>query len=130
MDGVSHYPKWLYEPQDAPLHFLQIIRDWYLGMFNDPYIQEDKSPNWIAPFVVLEFIFLFPTAIYAIFRLSQKQGTTGPLELLLLVYGFEMAMSTYLCINDIALWDPVDYPTAVKNVFKYQIYGPYVILRE
>lgn len=127
---MAHYPKWLYEPKDAPLHFLQIIREWYLGMFNDPYIQADKSPNWIAPFVVLEFVFLFPAAVYAIFRLSQKQGTTGPLELLLLVYGFEMAVSTYLCINDIKLWDPVEYPAAVKNAFIYQIYGPYVILRK
>ncbi|KAJ9138112.1 hypothetical protein NKR23_g8632 [Pleurostoma richardsiae] len=126
-DAVPSYPAWLYKPEGSPLHFLQLLQDAYLSMYNDPFVQEDLAPRWIRPLFAIELLFQLPVAAYASYQLRGKAGTTGPLELLLLCYAFEVALSTLLCVNDVFYWDPVEYPPEVKNDFIFKLYGPWLV---
>lgn len=124
------YPAWLYKETGSPLHFLQKISDYYIETYNDPLVQSATEPNWIQLFFLVELAFSLPTAIYAAFYLSGTRGTTGPLELLWLVYAFETAFSTLICINEIFYFDPAVYSQDAKNVFMYHLYGPWFVIRE
>jgi len=76
-------------------------------------------------FLWAELLFSLPAILYALYRLAGRAGTTGALELLLLVYAFETAFTAAVCINDVGYWDPAAYPPRLKNVFRYQLYGPW-----
>ncbi|ROW14041.1 hypothetical protein VPNG_04040 [Cytospora leucostoma] len=125
VDAVQFYPAWLYKTPETPLYFLQQLKDFYVATYNDPLVQPETEPNWIPVMFIIELFFQLPVVIYGAWSLSGKRGTTGPLELLLLVYAFETAFSTLLCINDVFSWDPAVYSPEQKNVFLYQLYGPW-----
>jgi len=87
--------------------------------------------SWSVLFLRLELAFLLPASIYSVYRLlGSNKGTTGPLELLLLVHGFQSALTTGVCLYDIDSWDPVVYPADVKSVFFYQMFGPWFVACE
>lgn len=127
---MQFYPDWLCTTPESPLYFLQQLKDFYVATYNDPLVQPESEPNWIRVMFKIELWFQLPAVIYAAWRLSGKKSTTGRLELLLLVYAFETAFSTLLCINDVFYWDPVVYPQEQKNVFLYQLYGPWFAIRK
>ncbi len=141
VDAVGQYPTWLYVPEDSPLHFLQLIRESYIRDYYDPLFQltAETGPSWVPLFFAVEFAFLLPTVLYALYRLfpfgrgrasATTATTTGPLELLLLVYSFEVAFTSAVCINDVLYWDPAVYSPAQKNMFIYQLFGPWFLVRE
>ncbi|KUI53809.1 hypothetical protein VP1G_01110 [Cytospora mali] len=125
IDAVQFYPEWLYKAPGSPLYCLQQLKDFYVATYNDPLVQPETEPNWIRLMFIIELCFQLPVVFYATWRLSGKRGTTGRLELLLLVYAFETAFSTLLCINDVFSWDPMVYSPEQKNVFLCQLYGPW-----
>lgn len=130
IDAVQFYPPQLYKAPGSPLYFLQQIKDFYVATYNDPLVQPETEPNWMHLVSVVEISFQLPVALYAALRLSGKRGTSGPFELLLLVYAFETAFSTLLCVNDVFYWDPAVYSWEQKNVFLFQLYGAWLVIRE
>ncbi len=131
IDAVDLYPTWLYLPDDSPLHFLHIFRQNYIRDYNDPITQwtPDSGMNWVPLFLGFEFLVSFPIALYSIYRLSGRKGTTGPHELLLLVYAFEVAFPAAVCVHDVSYWDPNVYSPEQKDMFRYQLYGPWFAIR-
>ena len=83
----------------------------------------------------IELAFTLPVVVYAVYRFASMKAaattsTTGPLELLLVVYAFETALTTAVCINDVGYWTPALYSTAEKNVFRFQLFGPWFAMRK
>lgn len=101
-----------------------------MATYNDPLVQPETEPNWMHLVSVVEIGFQLPVALYAAWRLSGKRGTSGPFELLLLVYAFETAFSTLLCVNDVFYWDPAVYSWEQKKVFLFQLYGAWLVIRK
>ncbi|KAK2613969.1 hypothetical protein N8I77_000835 [Diaporthe amygdali] len=128
IDAVQFYPPQLYKTPESPLYFLQQIKDFYVATYNDPLVQPETEPNWMHMVSVVEIGFQLPVALYAAWKLSGRKGTSGPFELLLLVYAFETAFSTLLCINDVFYWDPAVYSQEQKNVFLFQLYGAWLVI--
>lgn len=131
---MPFYPRWLYEPADSPLHFLQRIRSDYIATYNDPIVQwtpESGRDSWIPLFTHIEMLFQLPTAMVAVRRLGgRRTGTTGSDELLFLVYALETALTTLVCLHDVFWWDNDVYPAELKNAFLFKIYGPWFAIRE
>lgn len=137
VDGYDHlFPTWLHEAPGSPLHALAIFRQWYIREFNDPIVQwsPDKATghdSWISLFMHIEFLFTLPIVLYTVYRLGiQRKGTSGADELLLLVYGLETALTTSVCLYDVSYWDDALYPSRLKNVFRFQFYGPWMLIRK
>jgi hypothetical protein len=148
VDAVDHYPAWLCADADAPLHFLHTFRQWYVTTYHDPLM--DWTPakgaavgaggSWMALFLWIEIGATLPMVLYSVYRFaklatswstkSKTVSTTGPWELLLLVYAFETALTPAVCIHDVGYWSPAVYSEADKNVFRYQLFGPYFAMRE
>jgi len=136
---VPLYPANLWQPPTGPLHFLHRLRSWYVSTYNDPIMQWTPDlgrDNWISLFFHLEILFLLPTCMYAVYqhgvRADRKDGGrfTGPEELLYLVYAFQTAFTTLVCIHDVAYWDPGVYSASAKRMFVFGLYGPYFAIRK
>lgn len=84
----------------------------------------------------LEVFFLLPTAVYAAYSLlpigaaGRKRGTTGPQELLFLIYAFHSALTTLVCVYDVFWWDGAVYSREVKTEFVFKLYGPWLVVCE
>lgn len=130
VDGVPYiYPAWLYQPKGSPLHFLQMIRDYDINTYNDPLFQEHLAPNFMHFLFVIEIGFQLPTVLFSLYRF-RKGTTTGSLELLLLVYAFETAFTTALCMNSVFFIDELVFTPEQRTVFLWQLMGPWVAIRE
>lgn len=78
---------------------------------------------------VIEVGFQLPVVIYSLFRF--RQGTTsGPFELLLLLYAFETAFSTVLCINACFFVDEKVFTPEQRSAFLWQLMAPWVAVRK
>lgn len=136
VDAVPYYPEDLRIPPTSPLHFLERLRNFYIETFNDPIVQwtpELGHDNWIPLFFHIEMLFLLPVCMYTVYTQAfgnRKASFTGPEELLYLVYAFVTAFTTLVCLNDVFYWDDILYPAQAKNVFLFQLYGPWVVIRE
>jgi hypothetical protein len=134
---VPLYPAHLHVPPSSPLHFLDRLRSFYISTYNDPIMQwtpDVGHDNWIHLFFNLEMLFLLPTCMYAVYqhgvRADRKTGFTGAEELLYLVYAFQTAFTTFVCLNDVAYWDPAVYSASDKRMFVFGLYGPYFAIRK
>lgn len=84
-------------------------------------------------FLYIEFGFTLPVVLYAVYRLGfshRSKGTSGADELLFLVYGFETAFTTLVCFHDVFYWDESDYSAELKSTFKYNFFGPWIVMRQ
>ncbi|KAJ4390108.1 hypothetical protein N0V93_007581 [Gnomoniopsis smithogilvyi] len=128
VDGVPYiYPAWLYQPKGSPLHFLQKIRDYDINTYNDPLFQEHLAPNFMHFLFIIEIGFQLPTVLFSLYRF-RKGTTTGPFELLLLVYAFETAFSTALCMNSVFFIDELVFTPEQRTVFLWQLMGPWATI--
>ncbi len=127
---MDKYPAWLWVPSDSPLHFLYVLREWYIQEYNDPMAQwtPESGMSWVPLFFWAELLFSLPIVLYSVYRLPGRVGTSGVTELLILLYAFETAFTTAVCINDVPYWDPKVYSAEQKTVFFYQL-GPWVLIR-
>ncbi len=120
-------------PKDAPLHFLWTLHEWYLREYNDPIVgwtPESAGMGWVPFFMHIETFFSLPVVLYALYRIGgSRAGTTGPLELLLLIYSFHTSFTTAICINDVLYWDPAVYSPAQKKDF-FQMFTPWCVIRK
>lgn len=123
------YPAWLYQPPGSPLHFMQQLRDYDINTFNDPLFQPDLAPNFMPFLFALEMGFQLPTVVYSLLRL-RKGTTSGPFELLLMVYAFETAFTTALCMYSVFYIDEAVFTPAQRSVFLWQLMGPWLAVRE
>lgn len=132
VDLVPFYPSSLYADPSAPLHFLQVIRDFYISTYNDPYFvtPHDGLPSWFKLFTYIEIVYQLPMAVWMVYRFSGRTGTTPGFELAVLVFAVECALTTLTCIYDTLHWDPAVYSQAQKNVFIFNLYGPWVVMRK
>ncbi|EFQ36586.1 hypothetical protein CGRA01v4_08467 [Colletotrichum graminicola] len=130
VDLVPFYPSSLYADPSSPLHFLQLLRDFYIQTYNDPYFvtPHDGLPSWFKLFTYIEIFYQLPMAIWMVYGFSRRTGTTPGFELAVLVFAVECALTTLTCIYDTLHWDPAVYSQAQKNVFIFNLYGPWVVI--
>jgi hypothetical protein len=139
VDAVSLYPSWLYQPPGSPLHFLQQLRTWYIATYNDPILQWSPEAaastlnhghgSWIHFVLLVEVMVSLPTAFYSVYQLGfANSGTSGPQELWLLVYAFETAFTTFICIHDVSYWDDSVYSPELKNTFLFNFFTPWFVM--
>ncbi|KAL0933431.1 uncharacterized protein CTRU02_212394 [Colletotrichum truncatum] len=130
MDLVPFYPPSLYTTPASPLHFLQLLRDFYISTYNDPFFVAPHAglPSWYKLFTYLETFYQLPMTIWMIHRFSRRTGSTPGFELAVLVFSVECVLTTLTCIYDVFHWDPSVYSDAQKNVFIFNLYGPWVII--
>ncbi|KAK3938324.1 hypothetical protein QBC46DRAFT_355966 [Diplogelasinospora grovesii] len=134
VDATHFYPKWLYASPESPLHFMQLIKDNYISTYNDPIAQwtaetATQHSSWIPLFLSIEMLFSAPIVLYAVYRLGVKRaGTTGANELLFLVYAFETAFTTLVCIHDVLYWDDAVYNIDLKRTFVFNLFGPWFVI--
>lgn len=132
VDLVPFYPSALYAKPDSPLHFLQLLRDFYISTYNDPFFvaPHDSHPSWFQLFTYLEIFYQLPMAVWMVYRFSRRSATTPGFELAVLVFSVECIVTTLTCIHDVFYWDPAVYSQAQKNVFIFNLYGPWVVIRK
>lgn len=106
-----------------------MIRDYDINTYNDPLFQEHLAPNFMHFLFVIEIGFQLPTVLFSLYQF-RKGTTTGPFELLLLVYAFETAFSTVLCMNSVFFIDELVFTPEQRSVFLWQLMGPWVAIRE
>ncbi|KAF6827568.1 hypothetical protein CPLU01_09037 [Colletotrichum plurivorum] len=130
VDLVPFYPPSLYATPSSPLHFLQQLRNFYIATYNDPFFtaSHDALPSWFKLFTYIEMGYQLPMAAWMIYRFSRRAGTTPGFELAVLVFCVECALTTLTCICDVFHWDPAVYSQAQKNVFVFNLYGPWVVI--
>ncbi|KAK2000489.1 hypothetical protein LX36DRAFT_709353 [Colletotrichum falcatum] len=130
VDLVPFYPPSLYADPSSPLHFLQLLRDFYISTYNDPYFvtPHDGLPSWFRLFTKIEMFYQLPMAAWMVYGFSGRTGTTPGFELAVVVFAVECALTTLTCIYDILHLDPAVYSQAQKNVFVFNLYGPWVVI--
>lgn len=136
IDGLDFlYPKWFYEPTGSPFHIFYMVKQFYIADTNDPIVQWSKETasghdSWMGMFLYLEMAIELPIVLFTVYRLGiQRKGTSGAHELALLVYSFQTAFTTAVCIHDVFYWDPSVYTAEVKNKVIGMSYLPWVIVR-
>ncbi|KAK1594162.1 transmembrane protein 6/97 [Colletotrichum navitas] len=130
VDLVPFYPSSLYADPSSPLHFLQLLRDFYIQTYNDLYFvtPHDSLPSWFKLFSYIEIFYQLPMAVWMVYGFSRRTGTTPGFELAVLVFAVQCALTTLTCIYDTLYWDPAVYSQAQKNVFIFNLYGPWVVI--
>ncbi|KAK3319443.1 transmembrane protein 6/97 [Apodospora peruviana] len=134
IDALEFYPKWLHESPGAPLHLFATVQKEHIAKYNDPIVQWSRETasghdSWMGLFLYLEFAFTLPTVLYALYRFGVKRtGTSGADELLFLLYGFETALTTLVCIHDSFYWDDAVYSAEVKRTFQVNFFGPWFVI--
>ncbi|KAK3391161.1 transmembrane protein 6/97 [Podospora didyma] len=133
IDGLHFlFPSWVYELAGSPLHFAHRTKQDYITSTNDAIAQ--WSPEgingenaWIGFFLYAEIFTTLPVVLYAIWHLGvRRRGTSGATELVLLVYGYHVALSTAMCIYSVLFWDPAVYSREAKRTLILQYYAPWL----
>ncbi|KKF93737.1 hypothetical protein CFO_g3891 [Ceratocystis platani] len=127
VDLVPFYPAWLWATPDAPLSFLNAIRQFYITTYNDPYFTQ-PHPSWFDLFTYIEVVYQFPAAAYLLFKFMTERQTSGVTELHALIFSLGFALTTLTCVWDVPYWDSTVYTTAQKVEFMTVIYGPFFLI--
>ncbi|KAK4184250.1 transmembrane protein 6/97 [Podospora australis] len=128
------YPSSLYLPESSPLHAVWQVKQWYIQTYNDPILKwtaatGPQHSSWIGLFMHLEFFFLVPVMMYAMYRMGiQQRGTSGADELLYFVYALEVAFTTGVIFYDSFFWDPAVYSDNLKWTLRVQFYAPFLFV--
>ena len=129
---VPLYPSIYWKKEGGVLRILYHIRQYYIDTFNDPYFQmeHDQVPPWYTLFLYLEVIYQIPMNIWIRTACGEKEGTYPLFEVFAVAYGMQVALTTIVCIWDVAYWDPAIYSVQDKNIFVFGLYGPFVLIRK
>ncbi|KAF4974796.1 hypothetical protein FZEAL_8350 [Fusarium zealandicum] len=128
LDFTAFYPKSLYEPPSAPLHFLIIIRDQYLANSGDPFFGGTFEGHWFHGFLYIELLFQFPLAVYLVSQLASKKPSSGPTELAGLAFGCLTAMGSVACACELWQMGPELVKEEHKASLFYGTYLPFVVI--
>lgn len=135
IDGLEFFPKWTYEPAGSPLHFFHDLKSDYIAEHRDPIALWSPATasghdSWMGLFIYLEWALALPVVLFTVYRLGvQRKGTSGAHELVLLVYSFEVALSTLVCIHDVFYWDE-SYTAEARKTLILNMYSPWLIIRK
>lgn len=125
-------------PPSSPLHFLHDLRAYYLTTYADQFFVAPPAvvPPFFKFFTFLELVFHLPVSVWAVRFLSGatgrkgKGGTTGPAELVLLVYGLETVLSTAACMYEAYCWDVALVTREQRVMLLGALYGSYLAIGE
>ncbi|KAL5600891.1 hypothetical protein BROUX41_005730 [Berkeleyomyces rouxiae] len=127
VDLVPFYPSRLWAMPNAPLSFLNSIRQFYIDTYNDPYFTS-THPSWFDLFTYIELFYQFPAAAYLLFQFLTEKNISGTTELHALVFSLGFALTTLTCVWDVQYWDPAVYSAPKKLEFMGLIYGPFFLI--
>ncbi|KAJ6782887.1 hypothetical protein PWT90_09920 [Aphanocladium album] len=131
LDLVAFYPKALWEPAGAPLHFLVGVRKHYLASSGDPFFSAasavHKAP-WFVAFLYIEALVQFPLAAYLVSRLASTRRMAGPAELAGLAFGCLTFMGSAACCYELLHMGPAEVAIEKKQKLLYGTYFPFVVI--
>ncbi|KAH6685907.1 transmembrane protein 6/97 [Plectosphaerella plurivora] len=131
VDLVPLYPESYWANPKSIFRFLLWIREYYIATFNDPFfkVAHDTLPPWYKLFTYLEIAIQIPMSFWIRAQCGDsKEGTTPGFELASVAYGVQVALTTLVCVWDVAYWDPVEYSVQDKSMFVFGLYGPFVLI--
>ncbi|KAM5345250.1 hypothetical protein ACJ41O_011112 [Fusarium nematophilum] len=128
LDFTPFYPKSLYESPSAPLHFLIVIRDYYLSTSGDPFFGTNFHGAWFHSFIYIELFFQFPLAAYLISQLASGKPSSGPAELAGLAFACLTAMGSAACTFELSGMGPELVAEEHKTKLFYGTYVPFVVI--
>lgn len=130
---MEFYPGWLWEPADAPLHFLVGLRRNYLASSGDPFFNASSavhSAPWFRVFVYIEGLVQFPLAAFLVSQLASRRRMTGAAELAGLAFGCLTFMGSAACCFELLHMGPDEVAAEKKGSLLYGTYLPFVVIRK
>ncbi|XWX01213.1 hypothetical protein V2A60_009239 [Cordyceps javanica] len=130
LDLVAFYPRPLWEPAGAPLHFLVGLRRRYVAATGDPFFSASSASNapWFAAFLYVEGLVQCPLAAYLVSALASPRRMGGPAELAGLAFGCLTFMGSAACCYELLHMGPEDVAADKKTRLLYGTYLPFVVI--
>ncbi|KAM0462043.1 hypothetical protein ACHAO4_001235 [Trichoderma viride] len=128
LDLVAFYPKSLYQPPSAPLHFLLSLRKFYVSSTGDPFFAHDSHQPWFQIFLYIEGLVQLPLAAYLVSQLASKRGTSGPAELAGLAFGSVTFMGAAACCFELLHMGADMVSEEKKASLLYGTYLPFAVI--
>ncbi|GFP57491.1 hypothetical protein TASIC1_0008033200 [Trichoderma asperellum] len=129
LDLVAFYPKSLYQPPSAPLHFLLSLRNFYVSSTGDPFFAH-SSPHqpWFEIFLYIEGLVQLPLAAYLVSQLASRRATSGPAELAGLAFGSVTFMGAAACCFELFHMGDDMVSGEKKASLLYGTYLPFAVI--
>ncbi|KAF2113436.1 transmembrane protein 6/97 [Lophiotrema nucula] len=105
---ITHIPVMLafdltgYYPISIQRPWMTDLRTWYFAKYGDRFFAGPAPPPWFTLFMLLEFVFHLPVALWAIPALLRNDPR---IPLALLVFGLETSITTLVCVAEMLSWD-------------------------
>ncbi|KAM3527054.1 hypothetical protein MY4038_006537 [Beauveria bassiana] len=133
LDLVAFYPKPLWEPAGAPLHFLVGLRRRYVASTGDPFFLSassavHSSAPWFEAFLYVEGFVQFPLAAFLVSRLAAARRIGGAAELAGLAFGCLTFMGSVACCYELLHMGPEQVAAEKKTRLLYGTYLPFVVI--
>lgn len=93
-------------------------------------MEHHELPHWYLLFTYLEIAIQIPMSLWIRTACGEKEGTSPLFEVAAVPYGVQVALTTLVCLWDVAYWDPAVYSVQDKSMFIFGLYGPFVVIRE
>ncbi|KAM3549431.1 hypothetical protein ARSEF4850_008855 [Beauveria asiatica] len=141
LDLVAFYPRPLWEPAGAPLHFLVALRRRYVASTGDPFFSLSASSSsssssssamhsapWFEAFLYVEGLVQFPLAAFLVSRLAAPRRIDGAAELAGLAFGCLTFMGSVACCYELLHMGPEQVAADKKPRLLYGTYLPFVVI--
>ncbi|KAM3500142.1 hypothetical protein MY10362_006661 [Beauveria mimosiformis] len=132
LDLVAFYPRPLWEPAGAPLHFLVALRRRYVASTGDPFFSASSSAAhsapWFEAFLYVEGLVQFPLAAFLVSRLAAPRRMGGAAELAGLAFGCLTFMGSVACCYELLHMGPEQVAAEKKPRLLYGTYLPFVVI--
>ncbi|KAL2052414.1 hypothetical protein ABVK25_007286 [Lepraria finkii] len=99
---------------------LTSLQTWYIDTYKDRFFTD--PPSWFTLFTVLEAIYHVPVSLTAIPLLWRGKESAPTLHLHLLLFAFQTALTTLVCIFDYQNWPEL---SATERSNLNTLYYPY-----
>lgn len=133
LDLVAFYPKALWQPAGAPLHFLVGVRANYLAYSGDPFFSTSSAAHsapWFQAFLYVEGLVQFPLAAVLVSKLASTRRIDGVAELAGLAFGCLTFMGSVACCYELLHMGPGEVAPQKKASLLYGTYLPFVVIRK
>lgn len=127
LDLTCFYPAGIYKHSGSPLHFLVILKKYYIAATGDPFFAAAHHEPWFNAFLYIELFVQFPLAAYLVYNLaSAERAARGEVELAGLLFGAVTCMGSVACCFD--LWALEEFETKARLL--WGTYFPFAVIRE
>lgn len=133
LDLAAFYPKPLWEPADAPLHFLVGLRARYVAATGDPFFAAASAVHgapWFQALLYIEGLVQFPLAAYLVAQLAAPRRIDGGAELAGLAFGCLTFMGSAACCYELLHMGADQVAADKKTRLLYGTYFPFVVIRK